>query len=71
MCYPNSVGFIEFLMDFSIYDDMLHNTDKKLLHLKLSKSGQFLLIEKTGFPSPSHKFGLHLASHLSAQLEHV
>ena len=52
MCYPNSVGFIEFLMDFSIYDNMLHNTDKKLLHLKLSKSGQFYLQKRQVFPVP-------------------
>ena len=43
MWYPKSVNFIEFLMDFCIYDDILDTiwiTDKKLLHFKLSKSGQ-------------------------------
>ena len=57
MSYPNSVNFIEFLMDFCIYDDifdMIQVTDKKLLHFKLSKSGQFLRVDKTCFPRPSH-----------------
>ena len=48
ICYPNSVSFIEFLMDFSKYDDILHaihNTD-----LKLSKSGHILLIDRLVFP---------------------
>ena len=38
MCYPKSVSFIKFLMDFCIYDDILDTrwiTDKKLLHFKL------------------------------------
>ena len=57
MCYPKSVNFIEFLMDFCIYDDVLHtiqNTDKTLLHFKLSKLGQILRVDKTCFPRPSH-----------------
>ena len=32
MCYPKSAGFIEFLMDFCMYDDILDTvriTDKK------------------------------------------
>ena len=40
MCYPKSVSFIEFLMDFCIYDDilvMIQITNKKLLHFKLIK----------------------------------
>ena len=44
-------------MDFCIYDDifdMIQVTDKKLLHFKLSKSGQFLRVDKTCFPRPSH-----------------
>ena len=36
--------------------DMIQITDKKLLHFKLSKSGQILCVEKTCFPRPSHKF---------------
>ena len=47
MCYPKSVNFIEFLMDFCIYDDILdtiHNTDKTLLHFKHLKSGQILRV---------------------------
>ena len=27
-----------------------------LLHFKLSKSGQFLRVDKTGFPRPGHKY---------------
>ena len=49
----------KFLMDFCIYDDILDTIQiagKKLLHFKLSKSGQILHVGKTGFPRPSHKF---------------
>ena len=59
MCYPTSVNSIKFLMDFCIYDDILDTiqiTDKKLLHFKLSKSGQILSVDKTGFPRPGHIF---------------
>ena len=44
-------------MDFCIYDDildMIQNTDKNLLHFKLSKSGHILCVDKTCFPRPSH-----------------
>ena len=44
MCYLKSVSFMEFLMDFCIYDgilDAIQITDKKLLHFKLSKSIKF------------------------------
>ena len=57
MCYPESVNFIEFLMDFCIYDDildMIQITDKKSLHFKLSKSGQILRVDKTCFLRPGH-----------------
>ena len=59
MCYPKSVSFIEFLMDFCTYGhgdivDTIWITDKKLLHFKLSKSGQILRVDKTGFPRPDH-----------------
>ena len=57
MRYPKSVNFIKFLMDFCMYDDILDTiqlTDKKLLHFKLSKSGQILRVDKTCFPRPSH-----------------
>ena len=40
-----------------MYDDILDTiqlTDKKLLHFKLSKSGQILHVDKTCFPRPSH-----------------
>ena len=59
MCYPNAVSFIELLMDFCIYDDILDTiqiTDEKILHFKLSKSGQILHVDKTCFPRPSHIF---------------
>ena len=55
--HPNSVSFIEFLMDFCIYDDTLDAiriTNKTLLHFKLSKSGQILRVDKTCFPRPGH-----------------
>ena len=41
----------------AMYDDIVDTiviTDKKLLHFKLSKSGQILCVDKTGFPRPSH-----------------
>ena len=57
MCYQKSVNFIEFLMDFYIYDDILDMIlipDKKLLHFKLSKSSHILRVDKTCFPRPGH-----------------
>ena len=57
MCYPKSVSFIEFLMDLCICDDIVDTiqiTDKTLLHVKLSKSGQVLRVDKTCFPRPGH-----------------
>ena len=47
MCYPKSVSFVEFLMDFCTYDNILSTIiiiDKKLLHFRLSKLGQILYI---------------------------
>ena len=44
-------------MDLCIYDvtlDMIQIAHKKLLHVKLSKSGQTLRVDKTCFPRPSH-----------------
>ena len=61
VCYPKSVSFIAFLMDFCIYDDIFDIiliTDKKVLYFKLSKSGQFSHVDKTGFPRPGHKWNL-------------
>ena len=55
--YLKSINFIAFLMDLCIYDDILDTiliTDKKLLHFKLSKSGQILHVDKTCFPRPGH-----------------
>ena len=57
ICYPESVSFIELLMDLCIYDDILDAiriADKKLLHFKFSKSGQILHVDKTCFPRPGH-----------------
>ena len=57
LCYPKSVNFIKFLMDFCIYGEILNTiqiTDKKSLHFKLSKSGQSLHVDKTCFPRPGH-----------------
>ena len=57
MCYPESVNFIAFLMDFCIYYvilDTIQITDKNLLHFKLSQSGQILRVDKTCFPRPSY-----------------
>ena len=34
--------------------DKIQITDKKLLHFKLSKSGQILCVNKTGFSKPGH-----------------
>ena len=61
MYFPNSVSFIEFFIEVYTYDDMLDTiwiTDKKLFHFKLSKSGQDLHVDKTGFPRPSHKLNI-------------
>ena len=44
-------------MDLCIYNeilDLILITDKKLLHFKLSKSGQILRVDKTCFPRPGH-----------------
>ena len=57
----NLLIFIEFLMDFSICDDIVDTipiTDKKLLHFKLSKLGQILHVDKTCFPRPGHIYVL-------------
>ena len=59
ICYPKSVRFTELLMDLCIYNDILDAiriADKKLLHFKLSKSGQILHVDKTSFPRPGHIF---------------
>ena len=57
--YPESVSFIEFLMDLCTYDEILNViqiTDKKLLQFKVSNSGQILHVDKTCFPRPGHIF---------------
>ena len=46
MCYLQSASFIDFLMDFCLYDDILDAiliTDKKLLQFKLSKLINFYM----------------------------
>ena len=51
--YAGSIVFIEFFMDFCIYNDILDTiwiTDKSLLHFKFSKSGQILRVDKSSFP---------------------
>ena len=55
--YLKFVNFIEFLMAFCIYDDildMIQIPDKALLHCKFSKSGEILRVGKTCFPRPGH-----------------
>ena len=57
MCYPISVSFIEFRMDFCNHDgilDTIRITDKKLLHFKLSKWDKILYVDRNSFPRPSH-----------------
>ena len=57
ICYPKSVTFNEFLMDLYIYYDMLDTiqiTNNELLYFTLSKLGQILHVDKTGFPRPSY-----------------
>ena len=54
-------NFIEFLIDFCTYDDILDTiqiTDKKLSHFKLSKLGQILCVDKTCFPGPVTIYGV-------------
>ena len=48
-----------------MYDDILDTiiriTDKKLLHFKLSNSGQILCVDRTGSPRPwSHVMIIHI-----------
>ena len=62
MCCAKSVTFIEFHMDFNKYDDILDTirmTDKNLLHFELSKLGQILCVDMTGFLRPGHIFNFH------------
>ena len=56
MWYPKSPSFIESLMDFCMYDDILDTIwiTEKSLHFKLSKSSQILHVDKTSFPRPGH-----------------
>ena len=44
-------------MELCIYDDILDAiwiADKKLLHFKLSNSGQIIRVDKSCFPRPGH-----------------
>ena len=57
ICYPKSVSLLNSSWIFCTYDDNLDTiwiTDKKLLHFELSKSGQILRVDKSGFPRPGH-----------------
>ena len=57
MCYSKLVHFTELIMDFCIHDnvvDTIQITDKKLLHFKLSKSGDILCVDKNIFPRLGH-----------------
>ena len=54
--------------------DTILITDKKLLHFKLSKSGQILRIDMTSFPRPSHicwYIIIHLCLYLYVQSVHM
>ena len=69
MCYSKLINCIEFLIDFCIYDDILDTIqikDKKLLHVKISKLGQVLHVDKTCFPRPGHIYNPHTASNNKA-----
>ena len=43
----------------TLFLDTIWITDKKLLHFKLSKSGQILCVDKTSFPRPGHICNMH------------
>ena len=66
MCYPISVSFIEFLMDYAhvMTFQVQYGLQIKSyqLHFKLSKSRQILHVDKTSFPRPGHLQQLLLAS---------
>ena len=50
MCYP--IVLLDSSWISALFDDILYtiqNTDKKLLHLRLSKSGQIVRADKTSF----------------------
>ena len=54
-----------------MYDDILDTiqiTEKKLLHFKLSKSGQILRVDKTSFPRPRHIYNCGLNQQLLSAL---
>ena len=56
--YPKSVSFIEFLMNFCIYDDILNTmqiTDKSYYILNSQNEVKILCVDKTGFPRHGHK----------------
>ena len=74
MCYPKYASFIVFLTDLCIYDDILDTTVKKLLHFKLSKSGQVYVKPVFLDPVTNSIFKLYFAAvepdpnlHLTAQ----
>ena len=74
MSYPQSDTFIEFVMDFCLYDDILDTiqiTDKKLLHFELTKSGKILHVDKTCFPRPGHICIHSTEGTISVNLYHI
>ena len=62
-------------MDFCTYDDILDTiwiTERKLLHFKLSKSGQILRVDKTVFPRLGHiLYVVHHSSHSIINPKHM
>ena len=65
MCYSKSISSVEFLMDVCIHDNILDTIQiaaKKLLRFKLSKSGQTLHVDNTGFPMLDHIYACSTVS---------
>ena len=59
MGYMQSVSFVDFHIDFCIHNDTyvtIFIENKKLLHFKLSKLGQFLHVHKIGFLRSGNSF---------------
>ena len=57
MGYTISVSFIEFLGKFCVYGEIFDKVlcqEKELLNLKVSKLGQILFADKTGFHRLGH-----------------
>ena len=50
----NSSWISAYMVTLQIRSYTIQITDKKLLHSKLSESGQILHVDKTSFPRPGH-----------------